>query len=165
MHSMSSTPNDTAKLGRAEQAFRDAFARLKANQPVRLAKGTVLSQNNVAKEAGCDPSALKKARYPALIAEIQCWLHDHPAVPGTSQAKTIASQRNKNSGQKARIDEVVAQRDHAMSLLVEADAKILELVQENARLRTMLPHSNVVDLPLQGSRKQTELRFPADGLD
>lgn len=162
---MSSATNDIAKVGRAEQAFRDAFERLKSNQPVRLPKGTVLSQNNVAKEAGCDPSALKKARYPALIAEIQCWLHDRPVVPGTSQANTTAGQRNKNRAQKARIDEVVAQRDHAMSLLVEADAKILELVQENARLRTMLPETNVVDLPLQGSRRQVEMRSPLDGFD
>lgn len=162
---MSSAPNETVMFGRAEQAFRDAFARLKSNQPVRLAKGTVMSQNNVAKEAGCDPSALKKARYPALIAEIQTWLLDHPVVPGKSQAKTIAGQRNKNRSQKLRIDEVTAQRDHAMSLLVEADAKILELVQKNARLRAMLPQSNVVDLPLQGARKQADLGFPVDGFD
>lgn len=162
---MSSAPNDTAMIGRAEQAFRDAFARLKLDQPLRLAKGTGMSQNNVAKEAGCDPSALKKARYPALVKEIQAWLHEHPVASGTSHAKTIAGQRNKNREQKLRIDEVTAQRDHAMSLLVEADAKILELVQENARLRAMLPQSNVIDLPLQGERKQTDWVRPIEGFD
>lgn len=162
---MSSAPNNTRIVRRAEQGFRDAFARLKSNQPVRLAKGTVLSQNNIAKEAGCDPSALKKARYPALVAEIQAWLHDNPIVPCKSQTRTIAGQRNKNRSQKLRIDEVTAQRDHAMSLLVEADAKILELVQENTRLRARLPQSNILDLPVQAARKQVDLGFPVDGFD
>ena len=57
----------------AEACFRAAFERLKSNQPVRLNRGAKLTQNNVAREAGRDPSALKKDRYPMLIIEIQSW--------------------------------------------------------------------------------------------
>ena len=58
----------------AEQRFRQAFERLKANKPKVLEVGTPVSQNNVAKEAGCDPSALRKSRFPALVREIQAYL-------------------------------------------------------------------------------------------
>ncbi|WP_318351643.1 hypothetical protein [Klebsiella pneumoniae] len=62
---------DPAKRMSAGEQYRAAFERLKSNKPERLPKGTPVSQNNVAKEAGSDPSALKKARFPLLIAEIK----------------------------------------------------------------------------------------------
>ncbi|MQT61082.1 hypothetical protein GHO41_27495 [Pseudomonas sp. FSL R10-0399] len=60
-------------MSKAEQGFREAFERLKKDQPIRVPQGTPLSQNLVAKEAGNDPSALKKSRFPDLVAEIQHW--------------------------------------------------------------------------------------------
>lgn len=33
-----------------------------------------MSQNNVAKEEGCDPTALRKARFPTLEREIQAYV-------------------------------------------------------------------------------------------
>jgi len=49
----------------AGDLYRAAFERLKNNKPERLPKGTPVSQNNVAKEAGSDPSALKKRAFPS----------------------------------------------------------------------------------------------------
>ena len=68
---------DPAKRMSAGEQYRAAFERLKSNKPERLPKGTPVSQNNVAKEAGSDPSALKKARFPLLIAEIQKYVEGH----------------------------------------------------------------------------------------
>jgi hypothetical protein len=58
----------------AEVRFRDAFERLKSNRTQILPSGTVVTPNNVAKEAGRDPTALRKTRYPALVREIQTWV-------------------------------------------------------------------------------------------
>ena len=57
----------------AEARYRQALERLKAGSPTVLPQGTPVTQNNVAREANCDPSALKKARFPALIREIQAY--------------------------------------------------------------------------------------------
>ena len=65
------------KISKAELKFRDAFERLKQDKPDILAKGTPLSQNNVAKEAGVDPSALRRTRFPELVSEIQDWIEAH----------------------------------------------------------------------------------------
>jgi hypothetical protein len=51
-------------VGTAEQDFRDAFDRLKRGKPIHLEKGAKVTQNNVAKEADRDPTALKKSRHP-----------------------------------------------------------------------------------------------------
>ena len=61
----------------ATDRYRDAFERLKLNRPHLLPKGTPVTQNNVAKEAGSDPSALKKSRFPSLIAEIKAYVEQH----------------------------------------------------------------------------------------
>jgi len=51
---------------------------------------------------------------------------------------------------KERIEDMKTQRDSLASLLVEADAKILELTLENARLRAQVPSSKVTPIH-QGS--------------
>jgi predicted RNase H-like nuclease (RuvC/YqgF family) len=106
----------------------------------------------VAKEAGRDPSALRKNRYPALIAEIQRWLETNRPQAPVSQRQTLLSQRKRNRSLKERIEDMKAQRDSLASLLVEADAKILELTLENARLRALaqVPASKVTPIH-QGS--------------
>nr|WP_302685079.1 hypothetical protein [Pseudomonas syringae]UVN17909.1 hypothetical protein pPsy0479a_00077 [Pseudomonas syringae] len=79
----------------AEGSFRSAFERLKTDNPSILAKGTPVSQNNVAREAGLDPSALKKARFPELVSEIQQWIHSNTNVNCTLTRKDTKSQRKK----------------------------------------------------------------------
>lgn len=153
---MSSNPNSTTQpKGSAESAFREAFDRLKRGKPDRLPKGTSISQNNVAKEAGCDPSALRKARYPSLIAEIQRWITEHAPDAPQSPRQTILAQRGRNRSLREKIEALKAERDHALSLLVEADAKILDLTMENIRLQSHLPPSNVT--PIRGRKPQKDV--------
>jgi len=133
---MSSQTDQSRRPSRAEHEFRDAFDRLKRDRPQNLSKGTPVSQNNVAKEAGCDPSALRKSRYPSLIEEIQRWIQSRAPEVSPSPRQTVLAQRKRNRTLKQRINDLKAQRDSLASLLVEADAKILELTLENARLQS-----------------------------
>jgi hypothetical protein len=142
---MPANPPKKHAMGRAEKAFRDAFDRLKLCQPNILRKGTRVSQNNVAKEAGCDASALKKARFPELVAEIQSWIDEHGGTPAPSLRQNVLAQRNRNRDLRERIGALETQRDKALGLLAEADARILELTIENRRLAANSP-SNVTSL-------------------
>lgn len=141
---MSSTDSGSGELGRAEVSFRDAFDRLKRRTPLRLPTNAPVTQNNVAREAGCDPSALRKSRFPSLIDEIQHWIEMHRSVTPTSAHQTQLTRRTKNRSLREQIRQLRMQRDHAASLLVEADNKILDLTLENARLQALLlaSHSN-----------------------
>ncbi|SOZ36198.1 hypothetical protein [Cupriavidus neocaledonicus] len=121
----------------AEDRFRRAFERLKANKPEVLPAGTPVSQNNVAKEADVDPTALRISRYPTLIREIQTF------VEIRDKAKTL--QRERQSQRKHVKEDLVSrnktlttERDEAQSKLVSVERRVLELLQENARLRAKL---------------------------
>ncbi|HDS1696895.1 MULTISPECIES: hypothetical protein [Pseudomonas] len=136
----------TKPYGRAEKAFRDSFERLKNNNPIKLPKGSKVTQNNVAREAGLDPSALKKARFPTLVAEIQLWIDHSAAEPAPSKNQMLGAQKEKNRSLRDQIKALQEQRDTALALLVEADSKIFELTLENRRLRAAAPPSNVIAL-------------------
>ncbi|UZX63638.1 hypothetical protein ND449_17190 (plasmid) [Yersinia ruckeri] len=137
----------------AGEQYRAAFERLKSNKPERLPKGTPVSQNNVAKEAGSDPSALKKTRFPLLIAEIQKYVESHAEErqPSVRQVSLLA--RKKNRGLRERIEEIEQQRDHLASLLSETDTTILELYDRIAELESKLPVSNVLPIDPRGRKK------------
>ena len=83
-------------MSSAEIKYREAFERLKKGKPDRLKKGTKVSQNNVAKEAGSDPSALKKQRFPELVREIQTWVNMNEKVGIKSQRKKIIAARSRS---------------------------------------------------------------------
>lgn len=116
----------TSEAQSAETRFRQAFERLKAGEPKVVERGTSVTQNNVAREAGCDPSALKKARFPALIREIQAYveLHDEKAP---SAAQKTRKRRATNRSLQERLDDAIRQRDHAQSILASANMRIIEL--------------------------------------
>jgi chromosome segregation ATPase len=141
-----------ARRSAADQ-YRDAFERLKLNRPQLLPKGTRVTQNNVAKEAGSDPSALKKSRFPSLIAEIKTYVDQHAEErpPSLNQVNLLA--RQKSRALRDRIEEVARQRDQLASLLSEADTKIIELYDRIAELERQLPASNIISLDPRGPRK------------
>lgn len=146
-------------LGRAETLFRAAFERLKEDEPAILPKGAAVSQNNVAKEAGRDPSALKKERYPHLITEIQEYVADAALLKPDSPGRRLKVARQLQKNLKERVALLEADRDLAQSLLVQAHESILTLAKENEKLKAQLPPSNVSDLsvhlghPSPGGRK------------
>ena len=142
----------TARRSAADQ-YREAFERLKLNKPQLLTKGTPVTQNNVAKEAGSDPSALKKSRFPSLIAEIKTYIEQHAEERPRSLNQINHLARRKSRALRDRIEQVARQRDQLASLLSEADAKIIELYDRIAELERQLPASNILSLDPRGPRK------------
>lgn len=129
-------PSQTVETLSAEDRFRQAFERLKAGEPKLLKLGTPVTQNNVAREAGCDPSALKKVRFPALIRQIQAYIELHQGdLPSTSK-KT--KKRAANRTMQERLDDAVRQRDEAQSILASANIRIIELSEEVQSLQRQL---------------------------
>jgi hypothetical protein len=114
----------------AEQGFRDAFERLKDNKPTVIPPGSPITQNNIAREAGRDPSALKRDRYPLLILEIQVFLK--------SQSETIQKKRrttdNRSRTEKQQLADCRRQRDKLASIVAAQNSYIEELVDEIERL-------------------------------
>ena len=121
----------------AEQRFRAAFERLKVNLPERLEKGTPVSQNNVAKEAGVGTTSLRKKRYPCLIKDIQDWVSARDADQIAHQKKKRTRDEQHLSNQ-VFLEQLRAERDWAQSQLVSSHRQILELLEENAQLQARL---------------------------
>lgn len=139
----------------AETNFREAFERLKAGVPKVLPHGTLVSQNNVAKEAGCDPTALKKARFPALVKEIQDYLAIHFSERPPSERQRQLKARQISRSKSETIASLKTQRDDAVSRLVEADEYIIELTTRirdlEARLDELQPSASI--MPMANSAK------------
>jgi len=141
---MSSKTIEPRKISKAELKFMDAFERLKIGKPDILPKGSPVSQNNVAKEAGVDPSALRRSRFPELVSLIQNWIEAHKDEQiQKSPRQMMLSQRSRNRNLKEKYMALEQQRDKALSQLLDAQAIILELTLENQRFRAQLPENNV----------------------
>jgi hypothetical protein len=138
------------KAPTAEQRFRDAFERLKLGIPKVLLPGTPVSQNNVAKEAGCDPSALRKARFPLLVIAIQEWVEAHKSEQPPSGRQRLLKQRQKKRDVRETMADLTQQRDRAVALLADADLRIVELSEKvadmQARLDQLQPSARVLNL-------------------
>jgi len=122
----------------AEERFREAFERLKLGKPTKLPKGTPLSQNNVAKEAGCDPSALRKARFPSMVAEIQHYVEMHKEDVPDSKRQQILKKRRRNRDTKEMISDLKRQRDISAGLISDANLLIVDMSEEISDLRRKL---------------------------
>ena len=133
----------------AEQRFLAAFERLKLNVPQVLPNGTPVSQNNVAKEAGCDPSALRKTRFPLLVIAIQEWVEAHKSEQ-PSERQRLLKQRQKKRDAREIIADLKQQRDKAVGLLADADLRIVELSEKVADMQTRLdqlqPSASILNL-------------------
>ncbi len=121
----------------AEEDFRAAFERLRLNAPMNVPKGTPLSQANVAREAGRDSSALKRARYPGLVSEIQRHIRElSEADVAATSSKTYSQARTEAS--KTAVARLRMERDQLASQLVEADRINFELRLELRRLESLV---------------------------
>lgn len=121
----------------AEDRFRQAFERLRNNKPELLPRGSPVSQNNVAKEAGSDPTALRKSRYPSLVREIQAFVEIRDKSK-TLQRERQAQRIHAKEDLASRNKTLTVERDEAQSKLLSVERRVLELLQENASLKTKL---------------------------
>ena len=123
-------------MSKAELDFSAAFERLKYGNTLILPPGTPVSQNNVAKEAGRDPSALRKSRYPKLIADIQAWIvADASTKTGTSTKVVIADAKDPHlksqlADAMLELDALREERDLLLSKLLIANDRILLLTSK-----------------------------------
>jgi len=129
-------PSQTFETLSAEDRFRQAFERLKTGEAKLLKPGASVTQNNVAREAGCDPSALKKARFPALVREIQAYVDLHQENHHFTSKRT--KRRAANRTMQERLDDAIRQRDQAQSILASAHVRIIELSEEVQSLQRQL---------------------------
>ena len=113
----------------AEQRFREAFKRLKNGCPQLLPVGALVSQNNVAQEAGCTPSALRRERFPTLVAEIQRHLAQGGHTKRSDDRYELAL---------ARIAKISAERDATELRYQSAASEVLDLLAELAELKRLL---------------------------
>lgn len=142
----------------AEQRFRAAFERLKQDKPARLSRGTPVSQNNVAKEADCDPSALRKTRFPSLIAEIQHYVESHKEEGPESQRQQMLKRRRRSRETKEIISDLKLQRDVVAGMLADANLLIVELTEELADVRRRLDEISPSKVtPILGRQQKTDV--------
>ena len=140
----------SARPKTAEANFRKAFERLKIGAPKILPAGAQVSQNNVAKEAGCDPSALRKSRFPSLVAEIQNYVAAYGGERPESERQKLLKQRQRSRTARETIADLKKQRDAVAGLLVEANAQIAILTRRlsyaEARINDLQPRAGTIQL-------------------
>lgn len=124
---MSSTIKKTA-----EEEFRDAFTRLKKGKTTCLSSGSPVTQNNVAREAGRDPSALKKDRYPLLVLEIQAYITSKSEQKQGSKRTTD----NRARTDKQKLADYRKQIDRLSSIVAAQNSTVEELLDEIDRLKS-----------------------------
>lgn len=128
-----------AKVSR-EAELRAGFERLKSGDVERVPGGTPVTQNNVARETGMEPSAFKKARYPVLIDEIQRYIS--AKNQSASKSPDAPKAPKPKPDEDMLVKSAIAERDLAVSKLMIAQVRIIELtkilsdyeVAEQARL-------------------------------
>ncbi len=110
-----------------EADLRAGFERMKSGDVLRVPKGTPVSQNNIARETGMEPSAFKKSRYPLLVDEVQQYIAqlglgvtDRPTKPKPLPSRPCADEQVQSAN---------AERDFVMSKLMLAQVKIIELTK------------------------------------
>ncbi|MGY6153734.1 hypothetical protein [Paraburkholderia graminis] len=130
----------------AEQRYRDAFTRLKDNVPRLLPRGTPVTQNNIAREAGSDASAFRRTRYPTLHCEVQAWIKANARVDEKLEKRKKL--RRQRETLKQTVTRLKKERDSAQSELVSAHRSILDLLETNAMLRTKIDELRPPPTPL-----------------
>ncbi len=93
--------------------------------------GAAVTQNNVAREAGRDPSALKKDRYPLLILEVQAYITSKSEQKRSSKRTTD----NRARTDKQKIADYRKQIDRLSSIVAAQNSTIEELLDEIERLK------------------------------
>lgn len=146
----------TARKESAEARFRAALVRIIDGCPLNVQKGASITQNNVAREAGVDPSALRASRYPELVAEIQHFAASSKVERGRAGRHSTHLSDERRRSERQRYADMKHQRDHAAALLASADSEVLRLM---LRVRDLERH--IEELSPEIARPQaTLLRVP-----
>ena len=116
----------------ALELFSEAFERLKEDRPINISPGSPLTQNNVAREAGRDPSALRAERYPELLRKIQTYIRSNK----DEADRTLKSSKHRARSIEKRLADCTKQRDRLLSICLSQQNYIDELADEIAILKS-----------------------------
>ncbi len=116
-------------MSSAETLFKEAFIRLKNNIPINMPKGTPVSQNNVAKEAGKHRTALKKDRFPLVVLAIQDYVDSQEvSAEVITKKKNLRRQRTTED----RLAACIKERDRLATICEALENGMVELLDELA---------------------------------
>ncbi|MES3708620.1 hypothetical protein QC590_10290 [Pseudomonas putida] len=127
----------------AEAEYRKAFARIVEGKATRIDKKSPPTLANIAREAGKDPSALKKSRYPEFVAEVNFHNESVGSIlkqRDRSLSVQLASARSENKSLRERYANLIAERDAAQSKVLNLQQV---LVEKSLQLQGLEGPSNV----------------------
>jgi len=117
-----------------EKKLREAFERLKSNNPENIQKGTKVTMSNVANEAAIVPNAFRKERYPELHREVRAWIE---IVNATSPNKSGSQKKKRESDNKTikrlqnRNQKLLSQLNSQINIIEDLEAEIDILKRSN----------------------------------
>lgn len=117
----------------AEAEYRQAFKRIVDGKTVRVDKMASPTLANIAREAGKDPSALKKSRYPSFIGEVELFNEMACSVRGgadRSLSAQLQAARQENKRLREDYELLSAERDQSHSRVLNLQQAIVELSSE-----------------------------------
>lgn len=120
----------------AEVEYRKAFKRIIEGKAVRVDKTASPTLANIAREAGKDPSALKKSRYPGFIGEVESFNEIASSVreeADRSLTAQLKSARQENKRLREDYELLIVERDQSHSRVLNLQQAIVELSFEIER--------------------------------
>ncbi len=120
----------------AEVEYRKAFNRIIEGKAVRVDKTASPTLANIAREAGKDPSALKKSRYPGFISEVESFNQVSGSVKDETDRSLTAqlkSARQENKRLREEYELLSIERDQSHSRVLNLQQAIVELSFEIER--------------------------------
>jgi hypothetical protein len=120
----------------AEVEYRKAFKRIIEGKAIRIDKTASPTLANIAREAGKDPSALKKSRYPGFIGEVESFNQVASSVreeADRSLTAQLKSARQENKRLREDYELLSIERDQCHSRVLNLQQAIVELSFEIER--------------------------------
>ena len=138
---MQSISESSGKEGFAASRFEQAFERILSGKTKVLPRGARLTQANVAREAGVDPSAFRKGRYPELIAKIQKHTRADSGANDDRESTRIAKLNAETRILKARADLETSKLIslYAEYMAVKAELESIKAGLESGKLKYLKP--------------------------
>lgn len=137
----------------AEIEYRKAFRRIVEGKAMRVDKMAPPNFANIAREAGKDPSALKKSRYPIFISEVESF-NNNVSSAGERIDRSLSAQlkaaRSENRKLRESYEQLTIERDESHSRVLNLQ---LALVEMSFMVDGLEKPSNIAILDLHARQK------------
>lgn len=137
----------------AEIEYRKAFRRVIEGKALRVDKMASPNLASIAREAGKDPSALKKSRYPIFISEVESF-NNNVSSAGERIDRSLSAQlksaRSENKKLRECYEQLTIERDESHSRVLNLQ---LALVEMSFMVDGLEKPSNITILDLHARQK------------